>query len=543
MAGLLVAPGKYSPYVNPNYAKTRQEYVLKRMVETGKITQEEYQAALKEDIRMKLREPNLMKAGYFTDWIRQRLLERFGEEQFLTNGYEVVTTLDWGLQKKAEEEIKEGVRAIDKRQGYKGPLGSLNEREKVFEALEAQRKEIYDESSLYFTFYSDGTTRPEFAYPEGELEELLKWEEEEFKKIKSRWKNYLEIGLRPDDQFNNFIEIGKNYKAVVTKVSNSQRMIYVSIGGAKGMIPYEGFRWAHERNITEDRHYWSYVTRPETILKKGDLVNVRVKGSPRSLWEHLHSDFRSKAISDAKIFKSQNFFLLDLDQKPDAQGALVAISPQTGEIISMVGGSDFMESQFNRAVQSNRQPGSAFKPIIYAVGLENGFTPASMLLDSPQALGGVDDSLSWKPRNYDGKFKGEISFRRALETSRNIPTIRLTQDVGVSRIKNFVERIKVDAELPPDLSVSLGSFGINLLGLVKTYAVFPNGGKKVRLKSIVSIKDRNGKVEYLEDSKQDPGLKEENRSLRKTARTKRKRAQDQAKQPTSEENVAESGRE
>ncbi len=496
IAGLLVAPGRYSPYVNPQYAKTRQKYVLKRMFATGKISKEEYEEALGEDIRMKLREPNLMKAGYFTDWIRQRLIEEYGEEEFLTGGYEVTTTLDWTLQKKAEDEILEGVKAIDKRQGFKGPLATWEGEEVIKENLIKQRKEIYDEASYHFTFKADGTTEPEYKYQEDEIENVLTFEKEEFAQSKGKWKNYLEIGVNPEDEFLKLIEIGRNYKAVVTRVSNSQRMIYVSVAGVKGMIPYEHFRWAHERNITEDRHYWSYVTRPETILKRGDVVNVKVLGKPRSVYNYLHSDFkkRLKGKDTLATFKKQTFFLMALDQEPDAQGALLAISPHSGEIISMVGGSDFSKSQFNRAVQSNRQPGSAFKPLIYAVGLENGFTPSSMLLDSPQALGGVDDSLSWKPRNYDGRFKGEMSFRRALETSRNIPTIRLTQDVGVSRIINFVERIKVEADLPKDLSVSLGSFGINLLDLVKTYAIFPNGGKKVKIKSVISVKDRFGNL-------------------------------------------------
>ena len=160
----------------------------------------------------------------------------------------------------------------------------------------------------------------------------------------------------------------------------------------------------------------------------------------------------------------------------------------------MVGGSDFKKSQFNRAIQSNRQPGSAFKPLIFAVGLENGYNSASILLDSPSALGGADESLSWKPRNYDGKFKGQMTFRRALETSRNIPTIRLTQDIGVSNIISFVDRLKLNLDLPKDLSVSLGSFGINLLDLVKTYAIFPSGGRPIRIQSVISIKDRYGNI-------------------------------------------------
>jgi penicillin-binding protein 1A len=155
----------------------------------------------------------------------------------------------------------------------------------------------------------------------------------------------------------------------------------------------------------------------------------------------------------------------------------------------LVGGSNFSQSQFNRVVQSNRQPGSAFKPLIFAVGLENKYTPASILLDSPAALGAMDDGLSWKPRNYDGKFKGTMTFRRALETSRNIPTIKLSQEIGVEKIKEFVSRLNMKVDLPPDLSISLGSFGMNLLNLVKMYSIFPNGGRLAKIKSILSIKD------------------------------------------------------
>lgn len=503
IAGLLVAPGKYSPYVNPKYAKTRQKYVLGRLYKTGKITQVEYEAALNENIKMMLRESNEMKAGYFTDWIRQRLIEQFGKDNFMSNGYDVVTTIDWELQKKAEEEVLKGVIAIDKRQGFKGPLGFIENDEQRVQFLEKQRKEIYDEHSTYFTFLSDGTAKKEHEVIEGAVEDLLTKEATKLEETKGSWRRYYEPGIDKEDKFLELIQLEKNYKGIVTKVNNSQRMVYVQFaGGAKGMIPYEYFRWAHERNISEERSYWSYVTRPTTILNPGDIVWVKALSKPKSIWGYLHSDFKKKKLNKELInkIKSEKYYLASLEQEPEAQGALLSISPFTGEIISMVGGSDFKKSQFNRAVQSNRQPGSAFKPLIFAVGLENGYNSASILLDSPSALGGADESLSWKPRNYDGKFKGQMTYRRALETSRNIPTIRLTQDVGVSNIISFVDRLNLDLDLPKDLSVSLGSFGINLLDLVKTYAIFPSGGRPIKLKSVVSIKDRYGNVHQFQET-------------------------------------------
>lgn len=524
IAGLLVAPGKYSPYVNPKYAKTRQRYVLGRLLKTNKITPEEYDAAIKENIVMKIREFNDMKAAYFTDWILQRLVEKFGKGDFLSNGYEVVTTIDWTLQKKAEEEVLKGVKAIDKRQGYKGPLRTFakvevkdteedkkenapeDERtleEKMIKFFKEQRVAIYKEKSTHFTFFEDGTTKKEYEFEEGELDNVLAKDKAKVEGVKSRYRSRFRSGIIEDDKILELLELDKNYEAVVTSVSNDQRMIYVQFaGGAKAMIPYDNFKWAHEREITEERTLWSYLTRPESMFNVGDVVLIKLTGLPESPWKHIWSTFKNKQKDKnlVKLISSEKFYMAELDQMPEAQGALLSISPQSGEIISMVGGSDFNKSKFNRVVQSNRQPGSAFKPLIFAVGLENGYTPASMLLDSPSALGGVDDSLSWKPRNYDGKFKGQMTYRKALEVSRNIPTIRLTQDVSVTKITDFVKRLNVNAKLPPDLSVSLGSFGMNLLDLVKTYGIFPNGGRLIRLKSVVSIKDRNGKVYHFDEN-------------------------------------------
>ena len=509
VAGLLVAPGKYSPYVNPDKAKSRQRYVLGRLLKTGKISKQEYDDALVEDIKIQIRRPIPVKAGYFTDWIRQRLIAHFGKEEFLTNGYEVITTIDWELQDKAEKEVLNGVKAIDKRQGFKGPLRTLETPEEQIAFLEKQRTEIYKDASNFLIFKADGTATREFQYSENEINFLLDDESNKKNEVKARGKVFLEIG-NPQEfaegsnekLFRELVNFDHPLEILVTKVSNLQRMIYGSYAGIKVMIPYDNFKWAHERDIKVERDYWSYVTTPESIVKPGDIVLAKISKKQQSSWRYLHKDFKTRYEKNEELIKAikeQKFFVAELDQEPDAQGALLSISPIDGEIIAMVGGSDFSKSQFNRVVQSNRQPGSAFKPLIFAVGLENNYTPASMLLDSPQALGGVDNSLSWKPRNYDGKFKGSMTLRRALETSRNIPTIKLTQDVGVEKITNFVERLNLEVDLPQDLSVSLGSFGINLMNLVKMYSIFPNGGRKVKLKSILSIKDRFGNVHYIDE--------------------------------------------
>ena len=142
IAGLLVAPGKYSPYVNPKYAKKRQRYVLGRMFATNKITEKEYQDALSEKIKFRARKSNHFKAGHFTDWVRQRVIGLVGKEKFLNGGFKVLTTLDWDLQQVAEKEVLKGAKQIDKRQGFKGPIGFV-EPEKHLEIFKEFRVKQY----------------------------------------------------------------------------------------------------------------------------------------------------------------------------------------------------------------------------------------------------------------------------------------------------------------------------------------------------------------------------------------------------------------
>ena len=495
VAGLLVAPGRYSPYQNPKYAKFRQNYVLKRMFETKKITEAEYQAALKEDIKMRIRIPNQLKGGHFTDWIRQEVMKSVGTEEFLNQGFTVNTTLDWGLQQKAEKVVKDRVKELDKRQGYKGPVRHLGSDEEITQFITEQRKRILKEQSSYFTYITEGKNIYEFHEDDDALQKNLSHFEEEKSKLNERYKNLVDIGNSENDPFLNFLQIDKSYPAVVLEVDDLKRTILAEIAGTRVIIPESGFSWAHERKFGEHAIYFPLIKTPSKLAKRGDVILVSIEKKIINADLLIHADFFKK-YKDAglkAILAKQKFFVGALDQEPEAEGALIAINTSNGEIVTMVGGTDFVKSQFNRTIQSTRQPGSAFKPFIYAASLENGYNPSSILMDTPQALGGVDDSLSWKPRNYDGDFKGPMTFRNALEVSRNIPTVRLVQDLGVEKIHHFVNRFHIQTELPKDMSLSLGSFGISLAELTKAYAVFPNGGRAVRLHHITTIRDRNGK--------------------------------------------------
>jgi penicillin-binding protein 1A len=495
IAGLLVAPSKYSPYRNPKQAIKRQRYVLKRMFETQKISEEEYKSAREEKIKFRLRKSSLFKAGYFTDWVRQRVISKIGDEEFLTGGYTVKTTLDYDLQKVAEREILRGVGAIDKRQGYKGAIEHIEDAEEI-RKLEAEfRKKKYSEDSTYFTIDENKEKEYEMSLAENEME-LLDNYRDQF--LLEGLGSKFHPGYNPEDKLLPQIKQGELYHAFVTKTDDRAKLIYVSIGGVSGVIDYDGFKWAHERHIAVERKFFPYVRRPSSILKKGDKILVKVKKKKVNFFRVANKEYLktlAKMPKDkSKIIRRQSFLHCLLDQKADVEAALVSLDPFSGEIVSFVGGKNFKLSQFNRAIQSKRQPGSAFKPLLYAASLENGFTPASILIDSPETLGGVDETLNWKPRNYDGKFKGPMTLRNSLEVSRNVTTIKLASELGINKITSFMDRIGFNAKLDPDLSLALGSFGVTLLDIARTYAVFPNGGKRVEAKSILSVVDRFGSV-------------------------------------------------
>ncbi|MCF8057990.1 MAG: PBP1A family penicillin-binding protein [Bacteriovoracaceae bacterium] len=508
VAGLLVAPGKYSPYVNPKRARIRQLYVLKRMFDTGKITKEEYEEAVNEKTQFRIRKNDGFKAGHFTDWVRQRVVSLVGNDNFLANGYIVQTSIDYELQKKAEDEILKTVKEVDKRQGFKGPLNHI-EIESLDEWREKFLKDFYKSESTFFTLNNANEKEYELTLTLEELTDLKAFREE-FRKVVKR-KRFIP-GTSENSIFKKYIKKLETYQGVVLSIDDWARIVYVDVGGVVGIIPYDGFRWAHERKISEERNFYPYVTKPSSILKVGDVVLVSVLDESVRLRDNVGRDYveyiDKQATEVKKTIGQQTYLKLLLDQKPDAEGALVAMNPENGNIISLVGGSDFSKSQFNRAIQSKRQPGSSFKPILFAAALENGYTPASIIIDSPETLGGVDESLNWKPRNYDGQFKGPTTLRNSLEQSRNVPTVKIASDLGVTKILEFVDRIGLNADLDKDLSLALGSFGVTLMDLVSTYAVFPNGGKRVTPKSIISITDRFGSAVAFDEAYDDLKPKE-----------------------------------
>jgi penicillin-binding protein 1A len=188
----------------------------------------------------------------------------------------------------------------------------------------------------------------------------------------------------------------------------------------------------------------------------------------------------------------------DKNQTEYLQGAIVSVEPSSGQILALVGGRDFNDSNFNRAVQAARQPGSAFKPFIYTAAIDNGFSPTDIILDTPVTFR-AGNGQDWSPQNYDKKFRGPVTLRNALANSLNVCAAKLLQKLGTTVVTTYARRMGIKSRLSPDLSLALGTSEVNLLELVSSYGVFANQGVRVPPVYILKVEDKNGKV--LEESR------------------------------------------
>jgi len=190
-------------------------------------------------------------------------------------------------------------------------------------------------------------------------------------------------------------------------------------------------------------------------------------------------------------------------QAPAIGGALVAMDPHTGRVLAMAGGFSYAASEFNRATQAYRQPGSAFKPIIYAAALDNGYTPASVVMDGPLTIH-IGNQV-WEPKNYGGEFGGPSTLRTGIERSRNLMTVRLAQDMGMDLVAEYAERFGVYDDMPEHIAMSLGSGETTVMRMVTAYAIMANGGKHIQPSLVDRIQDRYGKTVFKHDRRECEG--------------------------------------
>jgi len=233
---------------------------------------------------------------------------------------------------------------------------------------------------------------------------------------------------------------------------------------------------------------------PASLLKRGDVVRVRQVETAHASEEVTEADQErtAKAASSEKA-------LYQLTQLPRAQAALVSMEPQTGAVRALTGGFSFNGSKFNRATQARRQPGSSFKPFLYAAAFERGFSPASIVLDAPVVFKDRRGHM-WRPQNDSGNFAGPMRLREALVQSRNLVSVRLLDAIGVDYARSYISHLGFEeASLPPNLSMSLGTASLTPLSIARGYSTFANGGFRITPWIIAEVKDRDGAVVFREN--------------------------------------------
>ena len=258
--------------------------------------------------------------------------------------------------------------------------------------------------------------------------------------------------------------------------------------GGTGRIPFAEMKWA--RPALAEQKVGAEPKSARQVTKPGDLVVVETMQAEGS----TEPEAQGSTEPQASLFA--------LRQIPEVRGGLVALDPHTGRVLAMVGGWSYEESEFNRATQALRQPGSAFKPFVYLAALDNGFTPATLVLDAPFVIDQGPDKPKWKPSNYTDDFLGPATLRTGLEKSRNLMTVRLAQAVGMNKVATVAEKFGVFDRMSRVLAMSLGAGETTLLRLTAAYAMLANGGKRIQPTLIDRTQDKHGKTLFRHDQRE-----------------------------------------
>jgi penicillin-binding protein 1A len=377
LAGMVNGP-KFSPLYNPEAALVRRNLVLHRLEEEGKITPSEEMAAKKAPLGLHVQYPRNDLAPYFFEEIRKYLEATYGTEAVHERGLRVYTTLNISLQRIANQSLRDGLHAYERRHGWKGNLPNV----------------LRD--------------------------------------------NLGKLDAYEDDDWRHAMEKGSYVTGLVLSIEEKNAII--KIGPYRAILSPGDFAWTGRK-------------KPADLMKVGDLAQFSIQ------------ELRDNTVR------------VQLEQQPGPQGALLAIDNATGEIKAMVGGYSFEDSKFNRATQAVRQVGSSFKVYVYADALEKGSTPFDTIVDSPFTT--ISGGQPYSPHNYDEKFEGTITLRRALAGSRNVPAVKLAEKVGINTVVDMAKRFGISTPMPPYLPLALGAADMKLVEHVSAFTVFPNDGIRI----------------------------------------------------------------
>jgi penicillin-binding protein 1A len=452
LAGIPQGPSIMNPVWSTDNARDRRAYVLRQMLDIGWITREEHDAAAAVPILPTEYGARIeSQAPYVAEMVRLEMLERFGTRAY-TGGYKVTTTVDSRLQGASNRAIQRALREYDRRHGYRGALASISlpvaaVPEPAFTELTTPMPDIETEEGT-FVPQAPRVTQEPVPYAADTVDQ-----------------EYLR------EQLSDYPQLLDYEPVVVLAVGELTAQVYSPWRGLLA-LGIDDVSWARE--YIDEFNRGAAPRAVSDVLERGQIVRVRAR-------------------EDGS---------LELAQIPEVQGAFVSLDPFDGAIVALNGGYDFNLDNFNRAVQSERQPGSAFKPFTFSAALDNGYTVASIFNDSPLTIEETEQELPWRPTNYRGadginRWYGPVSMRYTLERSINVASIRVVLNTGVGTTVNHVRRFGFsETAAPRDVGIALGSGGVSAVDLARGYAAFANYGYKVEPYFIQRIEDGNGQVVF-----------------------------------------------
>jgi penicillin-binding protein 1A len=390
LAGIIRGPS-YSPVLHAQRALARRNTVIGLMAREGKITDEQARDAIQQPLGLHLQYPRNDLAPYFFEEIRKYLESTYGTEAVHERGLRVYTTLNIKMQEAANQAVRDGLHAYDRRHGWRDHLHNI----------------FRDHLGTLQTY--------------------------------------------DDDDWHHAIGKGDYVAGLVMSVDSAAAV--VRIGPYRAVVSGPDFVWTGRKSATQ-------------LFQVGDV-----------------GIFRIREISGSTI-------KVDVEQYPAAQGALLAIDNASGEVKAMVGGYSFDDSKFNRATQAYRQVGSSFKVYVYSAALQSGMNPFDTVLDAPFTT--VSGGQDYSPHNYDDKFEGVITLRRALDGSRNIPAVKLADKIGIQNVVQLARRFGITSPLPPYLPLALGAADMRLIEHVSAFTVFPNDGIHIQPHLIRKVTSYDG---------------------------------------------------
>ena len=449
LAALPKAPSATNPFTKPKATKVRQLLVLGSMLRLGHITKEEYDEAVAQPLDYRsMADPSWTVGSWYLEEVRRQLIaffeennvkrldiaiDMYGENAVYDGGLHVYTAMDPLHQRAAEYALRAGLHEADHRRGWRGPL----------EQIPQTDYDAFLKSSGFTLAALDNTG----------------------------W-----------------------VKALVTKVSREGAE--VRLGDYKGYISVKTMGWCRTPNPRVSAAAADRISDAARVLAPGDVVwvaAVGAKGLANPVSAPADPDNKKNPVPeyDSSAVTPETVIPLTLEQVPDLQGAVASIEVDSGDLVAIAGGYAFSpESQFNRATQARRQPGSSFKPIVYSTAVDQGFTPGTIVYDTPFVLPDRYTRRVWMPGNADGKFLGPLPVSRALASSRNVCTVRIAQQVGMELIIQRAHDLGIPGQIPPVLAVSLGSYEATPQTMAEAYSSFANQGKRIKPRIITHIDNR-----------------------------------------------------